>query len=270
MGIMKLNHLKSLALVFIAFTTLASSAENNVVENLTWKKTSTAKVVKIDNPLGDIRLRFGGYNDEFELIGMIQHIENIGTIEVSETIEDDIYSLSVKRIDKSTGQYIDVLQNDKARIDYTVFIPQGRKIYANTRSGLLDVRKMKDPVILSSDSGNIYLRDNQNTVSAQTNSGEIVGNLVAIESKEKQVFETSTGPIDIWISEQTKQTVTMATSGDIISEFSTKITRNMNQEPNKKAVTKPNGGGPLIEAKSKRGVIALRTYPEMEKSSHSK
>ena len=55
----------------------------------------------------------------------------------------------------------------------------------------------------------------------------------------------------------------MATSGDIISEFSTEIIRDLSKEPNKLAVAKPNGGGPLIEAKSKQGTIALRAYPEI-------
>lgn len=254
---------KTALLLFIATTSQVFAAEQNNIEKLTWKKTSQAKVVKIDNPLGDVRLRFGGYNDDFEIIGMIQHIESIGTIEVAEEDKDDVYTLSVKRMDKKTGQYIDVIQADKARIDYTVYIPQGRTIYATTKDGLLDIRKMRDPVTLSSESGNIYLRGNKNTISAKTNSGKITGNLNPIESKEKHVFETITGPIDIWIAEKTKQTVTMATSGDIISEFSTEITRDLSKEPNKMAVAKPNGGGPLIEAKSKQGTIALRTYPEM-------
>ncbi|WP_223788467.1 DUF4097 family beta strand repeat-containing protein [Marinicella meishanensis] len=250
-----------LTLLFTLLTT-TSLAEVNQIEKYTWKKTTTAKVVRIDNPIGDIRLRFGGYADEFELIAMVQHIESVGHVQVAERVEGDTYFLGVERINKATGELIDLKQNDKARIDFTVFVPQGRTVYATTEHGLAEARKMRDPVVLSTQSGQVFLRDNKNTVQASTVSGEIIANLIDIESTEKQTFKTVSGLIDLWIGDHSKNDVTMATSGDIISDFSTQMKRDMSQEPNKHVTVKANGGGNPIEATSKRGQIALRVYPQ--------
>lgn len=250
----------SISILFILLS-LNAAAEINKIEKQTWKKTTSAKVLKVNNPIGDIRLRFGGYGDEFELIAMVQHIESVGQIRVSEKIEGDTYYLGVERFDKKTGEIITVKQNDKARIDFTVFVPIGRQIYATTEHGLAEARKMRDPVVLKTQSGQIFLRDNKNTIQATTVSGDIIGNLVKIESQEKQTFKTVTGLIDIWISEDAKHDVSMATSGDIISEFSTTMKRDLSKEPNKLVKVKTNGGGSEIEAYSKKGQIALRVYP---------
>lgn len=254
--------LKCLLSLVLFLTLPISQADSNQIEKYTWKKTTEAKVVRVDNPIGDIRLRFGGYKDEFELIAMVQHIESVGYLQVKEVVEDDTYYLSVERIDKESGKVIELKQNDKARIDFTVFVPLGRTIYATTDHGLVEARKMRDPTTLKTNSGQIFLRDNKNTIQASTVSGEIIANLVTIDSKEKQVFKTVTGLIDIWIAEDAQHDVTMSTSGDIISEFSTSMNRDLSKEPNKKAEVKANKGGPQIEAFSKKGQIALRVYPQ--------
>jgi DUF4097 and DUF4098 domain-containing protein YvlB len=237
-------------------------ADTNKIEKQNWKKYTTAKTIKVDNPTGDIRLRFGGYEDEFEIIAMIQHIEQVGYLEIEEKIEDNTYYLSVKRMDKATGKEINLQQDDKARVDFTVYVPLGRTVFASTDHGLLEARKMKDPVNLTTNSGNIFLRDNKNAVQAKTNSGQITANLLEIASTQKQVFTTETGMIDIWVAENAKQNVVMATSGDIISEFSTELSRDLSKEPNKTATILTNGGGAEIEAMSKRGHVALRVYPQ--------
>lgn len=251
----------AVALLFTLLTA-TSLAEVNQIEKYTWKKKTDAKVVRIDNPIGDIRLRFGGYNDEFELIAMTQHIESVGYIQVKERIEGDTYFLGVERIDKASGQIIELKQNDKARIDFTVFVPLGRSVFATTDHGLAEARKMRDPVVLKTQSGQIFLRDNKNTIQASTVSGEIIANLIDIESTEKQTFQTVSGLIDLWIGDHSKNDVVMATSGDIISDFSTSMNRDMSKEPNKTVTVKANGGGAKIEATSKRGQIALRVYPQ--------
>ncbi len=251
-------------LIVLIFTLSSASlcAEVNKIEKQNWKKKTQAKVLKVDNPLGDIRLRFGGYEDEFEMIAMVQHIEKVGSVQVVEKIDGDTYHLSVQRIDKKTGKVIELDQDDKARIDFTVYVPLGRTVFAQTKHGLAEARKMRDPVTLTTTSGQIFLRDNKNTIQATTDSGEIIANLLGIESKQKQTFKTKTGMIDIWVAENVKQDVTMATSGDIISEFSTELDRDLSKEPNKLATVKTNGGGAKIEATSKRGQIALRVYPQ--------
>lgn len=250
----------------IAFTLLFSIhsvlADTNKIEKQNWKKNTPATAIKIDNPTGDIRLRFGGFEDEFEIIAMIQHIEQVGYLEVEEKIEENTYYLSVKRMDKATGKEINLRQDDKARVDFTVYVPLGRKVFASTDHGLVEARKMRDPVNLVSNTGNIFLRDNKNTVQAKTNSGHITANLLPIESSQKQVFTTETGLIDIWVAENAKQHVVLATSADIISEFSTDLSRDLSKEPNKTASIITNGGGAEIEAKSKRGNVALRVYPQ--------
>lgn len=251
---------KSSLLLLILFS-VASNAEVNKIEKYTWKKVTDAKTVKVENPIGDIRLRFGGYKDEFEVIAMVQHLETVGQIRVKEVIENGTYYLGVERFDKASGEVIKLIQDDKSRVDFTVFVPLGRTIFAETDAGLAEARKMRDPTHLSSQSGQIFLRDNKNIINAKTVSGEIIANLVSIDSDQEQTFVTETGLVDIWVAEDAKQTVTLATSGDIISEFSTTMERNLANEPNKKVTINTNGGGSRITATSKRGQLALRVYP---------
>ncbi len=255
----KCQYLLAFTLTFAFYSVFA---DTNKIEKQNWKKNTKAKTIKVDNPIGDIRLRFGGYQDEFEIIAMIQHIEQVGYLEVDEKIKGDTYFLSVKRMDKLTGKEIALQQDDKARVDFTVYVPLGRTVFASTDHGLLEARKMRDPVNLTTNSGNVFLRDNKNTVQAKTNSGQITANLLPIESSQKQVFTTETGMIDIWVAENAKQNIVMATSGDIISEFSTDLSRDLSKEPNKTATILTNGGGSEIQAMSKRGHVALRVYPQ--------
>jgi len=135
-------------------------------------------------------------------------------------------------------------------------------VVATTPPGLEGDRKERDPVTLNTQSVQIFVRDNKNTIQANTVSGEIIANLLSIESQDTQSFQTESGLIDIWIAEDAKQTLTMATSGDIISEFSTQLSRDLSKEPNKSATVQANGGGAKIAATSKRGQIALRVYPQ--------
>lgn len=248
-------------MLFTIIAFVGNTETNPKIERQNWKKVITAKNVNLKNPLGDIRIRFGGYKDEIEVIAIIQHNEAKGFVEVVEKNSSDSYLLTVQRKERRSGKVISINQNDKARIDFTVYVPLGRYVTAETTHGLIESRKMKDPINLISESGNIKLRDNKNAITAFTKRGNITANLLSIESQDKQSFSSLSGKINIWIPENSPQTVTLESSGDIISDFSTEIKLNFRNEPNKVAKILANGGGAAIHAKNHIGSIAFKAIP---------
>lgn len=252
---------KLMFLILTISVSLSFAKPDHKIEKLTWKKVISSSKIDIHNPLGDIRVRFGGYKNEIEVIAMVQHNETKGVVEVVEKNTGDTYLLTVQRVNKRSGEIIKLNQNDKTRIDFTVYIPSGRFITATTDHGLIEARKMKDPVKLISNSGDIKLRDNKNTITAFTKRGNITANLITIESQEKQSFSSISGKIIISIAENSPQTVTLESSGDIISDFSSEVKLNFSNEPNKVAKIIANGGGAVIHAKNKIGSIAFKAIP---------
>lgn len=259
---MKLSVFLKLSLVVLSFSAWAEKDDVNNIERQEWKEKIGKSNVVVHNYIGDVRIRFGGYENELEGIGMVQHNEKKGKLTIREYFKKDDNTYNIEVVRQEGKEEIELLQGDKARVDLTLYIPLGRETFVKTKDGLIEAKGMKDKVTLQSEGGKITGRKNKKTISAKTTSGEIRFNLLDHGIDKGQVFESTTGDINIWISAGAKHNAELLTSSDITTDFSVDITDLPGQEPSKKAVAKINRGGSLIRLSSKRGSVALRKYPE--------
>jgi hypothetical protein len=197
-------------------------------------------------------------------LAVIQRNEKKGKLKIKEFEKDGVYYIKVLRYNKQDNKDIELDQLDNARVDLTLFIADKKEVYATTKNGFLEAKGMKGKLTLNSEFGNIKLLKNKQPINAHSKHGTVIANLIRIKSKDPQIFETQTGDINLWIGEKDKYDIKLETSSDIVSNFSTQIENFSNQEPNKKGKIKTNGGGQLIFLKSKRGNVAVRTYPQID------
>lgn len=205
--------------------------------------------VQIDNPYGDVRIRFGGYEPKLEWRTVGQQGSGDGEIAIS-------------GVDGASFQVLARLPEGKVlapdqRVDITVYLPQGHALEVLTERGLIEVRGVKADLKARSVSGNIAFRDIAGAVDVETGGGMIEGQLDPAPANARQRIVTTTGNIVLGVVDGLNAGLTMATSGVFATEFSIQVDPQPGQEPNKRGTAEI--GKPLssIEISSKRGEIRL-------------
>ncbi len=200
--------------------------------------------VRVVNPTGNIYARFGGYDNVVEVLATIQRPEGSTGRDVS-----------VAR----SGAGLDLTVSGKAsgRVDLVIFVPLGATLDARTQDGRIEIKGLRGDVIASSIKGDIWIRSVEGRVQAKTARGEISAALATGVTPKRQDFTTVTGDIEIYLREDANMRVTLATSGEISTDFSMQIEHRRFEEPGKHAVAVVGRGGPELFLSSKRGRIRL-------------
>jgi hypothetical protein len=211
------------------------------------------KALRIRNDLGDVRLRFGGYEHQLEVHSVAQAPKGA--------------SFASWRFDEATGALeaalIDATPIVKGqRIDVTVWIPKGHSVQIDTLAGLIEVRGLKSDVVVRSNSGAIAVRGIEGALDLQTGAGSIEASITEFNSPKLQRLVTSTGVITAAFAPKFVGDLTLATSGLFASEFSLIVSPQAGQEPNKTATVRIGEGvssisGNQFEIGSKRGEIRI-------------
>ena len=207
------------------------------------------QVVRIDNPFGDVRIRFGGYESQLEWRGVAQ---NSGSEHKLSAIGSatEAFEIAVRLPAGTTvipGQ----------RLDLTAYVPEGHDLQINTEQGLIEVRGLHANVYARSRSGDISFRGIRGLVDVETGGGNIEGQLNKAPAGSQQRVATQTGTIILGLVDELNAALTLATSGVFATDFSIHIDPQPGQEPNKTAraeIGKPEAN---IEVVSKRGEIRL-------------
>lgn len=207
------------------------------------------QAVQIDNPYGDVRIRFGGYEHQLEWRTVGQQGSGSGVIAI--TGSDGAAFRVQARLPAGS-----VLAPDQ-RVDITVYLPEGHDIDVLTERGLIEARGVKGKLKARSTSGSIAFRGIGGSVDVETGSGMIEGQLDAAPAGASQRIATITGNIVLGVVDGLNAALTMATSGVFATEFSIQIDPQPGQEPNKRG--RAEIGKPLssIDITSKRGEIRL-------------
>lgn len=237
-----------------AKTTPAAPANPPVglIQKQTRIVSSKAPRVRIDNPYGDVRLRFGGYSSDMEVLSITQTLDGNLTLNISSDATAD--HLQVRPVEKDNSPA-------KSRIDLVVMVPKGKSVDVATTHGLVEAKGLTNDVNIRTTSGRIRLNKNKAAIQASSESGGIAAVLSKGVTEKEQVFASKTGSVEIWLAEDDKASVSMHTSGDLITHFSLTVERNPHEEPDKKATARINGGGHSVVLKSRRGNLAVRAYP---------
>jgi len=219
-----------------------------------FEKVGKAARVVVDNPHGNIWVRFGGYEDQVEIIATGQRLE------------PELPRLIVKRENTGEDLYVRVASEKpdvpspadrRDRIDLVLFVPIGRRVELSTVEDDIAVKGLRGDLAVRTVKGDVMLRKISGAVNAHSERGKVVALLESDVTKSTQHFESMTGDIEVTLYEDATHDVTIATSGIISTDFSIEIEHRRFEEPGKYARATIGGGGPKLSMTSKRGRISL-------------
>lgn len=224
--------------------------DESTIERTTSTQVLTDKQpIRIDNPYGDVRIRFGGYESMLEWRTVAQNAA--ATHKIAVTGDNQTSYVVSARLPEGIA-----LAPDQ-RIEITAYVPKGHDIEILTEHGLIEVRGVQANVRARSATGNISFRGIVGLIDVETGGGNIEGQIDPAVAGTRQHVGTSTGNIVLGLVEGLNATLELATSGVFATEFSVDIAPQPGQEPNKTAravIGKPESN---IEVVSKRGEIRL-------------
>lgn len=250
-----------LALV-VALTVTTAHAQDGETPEEHWEKTTEsffekagagARVV-VDNPHGNIWVRFGGYEEKVEIIA------------TGQILEPELPRLVVKRENEGGDLHVTVASEKpeapastdrRDRIDLVLFVPIGRRVELSTFDDDIAVKGLKGDLAIKTVKGNVNLRKNVGAVNVYSERGRVLALLESGVTESEQRFESITGDIEITLYEDAAHDVTIATSGVISTDFSLQIEHRRFEEPGKHARATVGAGGPGLSMTSKRGRISL-------------
>jgi hypothetical protein len=213
--------------------------------------------VRITNPYGSIYARFGGYEGQVEILATAQRLETeLPALNVVRTARDGGLEVNVDYL-LEPGQTRPTEKATRDRIDLVCFIPQGSTLEAETTDGTIAIKKLKSDVVLSSDTGDLQINAVAGNVQAKTARGRIEATLSTGVTSDPQTFSTVTGDIELWVWEDAKLDIDLATTGEISTDFSIEIEHRRFEEPSKFGKAQLGGGGPALSLYSKKGRLKL-------------
>jgi hypothetical protein len=205
--------------------------------------------IRFENPYGDVRLRFGGYQHLLEWRGVYQQGE-VPTRIALEAVKGETFTIQA-RLPK--GATLAPTQ----RVDITAYVPHGHDVSVATERGLIEARGLTGNFQARSASGPIAFRGIGGTIDIETGAGAIEGQLDPVAPGSRHRIINSTGNIVLGLPSALDAELSLSTSGVYATEFSLEVTPLPGQEPNKQAravIGKAKGN---IEVASRRGEIRL-------------
>ena len=208
------------------------------------------QAVAVDNPYGDVRLRFGGFAQTVEVDAVMQTPAGAPAMALQPVADSGRYVVAPRIPDGATlarGQ----------RVDLVVFVPLGHSVSVHTERGLIESHGIRGDIDLRSTAGDIAVRGTQGCVQAQTGAGSIEASLNAAPPKSRQHLATTTGNIVLGVSDKLDAELELATSGVFATEYSLQVEPLQGQEPNKRARGVIGAATARIDVDSRRGEIRL-------------
>lgn len=253
----------SLAAILLACASLQSFAQStaagsvaDAAADVQLTRINTSAVIAgnqpilIDNPYGDVRLRFGGYDHAVEVHAVVQQPAGASNMDLKPGTVDNQYRIA-PRLPEGTRMA------EGQRLDLVVFIAEGHAVNVRTEQGLIESRGIRADINLHSASGDIAIRGTQGTIQARTGPGSIEASLGPAPSGSTQRLATSTGTITLALDNKLDAHLELSTSAAFATEFSLQIDPLPGQEPNKKARAVVGADKASIIVESLRGEIRL-------------
>ncbi len=214
---------------------------------------ATAQAVVVDNPYGDVRLRFGGYEDQLEIHAIAQRPDKATPILLQPAVVDGSYRIAPRLPANS-------LVAEGQRLDLVIFVPLGHAVDARTESGVIESRGIRADIDLRSTSGDISIRGTKGRIKAETGPGTIEASLLRAPPGSLQHFTTSTGSIVLAVNDDLDANLEMSTSAAFATEYSLQIEHLPGREPNKRAIARIGEDRADVVVESRRGEIRLQRW----------
>ena len=206
--------------------------------------------ITIDNPYGDVHVRFGGFEHKVDGHVVLQEPKGAAHIMLAPSVVDGRYTVA-PRLPASA------ILRDGQRLDMSVFVPEGHDLQVRTEQGLIDVRGVHGNVEMDTVAGDITLRGIKGAVQAQTRDGTIEASLEHAPAGARQRLATTTGQMQVGVDDRLDAAVQMATSAQFATDYSIQVERRTGQEPNKVARTVIGENHSTLALDSRRGEIRL-------------
>lgn len=209
------------------------------------------QILRVDNPYGDVRLRFGGYEPMLEIHGVQQQPADAPVMEFTPGPAQDGFRVAPHLPE---GELLAPGQ----RIDLVVFVPVGHPVHVRTERGLIEARGIRADIDLDSTSGDIALRGISGAVQARTGgAGAIEASLEHAPPGSDQRFQTVTGALVLAVHDELDARIHMTTSAVFATEYSLTVSHRPGQEPNKEGLAVIGEPKADVRLQSRRGEIRL-------------
>lgn len=230
-------------------------------ERVEWTGAVAADAtVRVRNPYGDVRARFGGWSDQVEVLANLQHLHPSGAkLEVH-------FEPSADGLGVTLGypKGVSTEADDRSRADLAVLIPHGIDLEVTTEEGSVDCKGLHGNVRVTTQTGDITVRKLEGAVQAQSDRGSILLVLEPQVTTAAQVVQTRTGDISVHLPASADLTVETATSGAITTDFSITIQHHDCSEPNKTATATIGAGTQRLSIRSLQGVVGIMRRPPLQ------
>ncbi|VAW40255.1 hypothetical protein MNBD_GAMMA01-2109 [hydrothermal vent metagenome] len=251
---MKQYHLYLIALIF----NLSIGYSQEQLEKKRWQGKINAKSIIVNNQYGDVRLRYGGDEDVVEYVAMIQHLDDGESLSLKTNETKNVFYISTDKEQRNNNDNKKPM--GKTRVDITVFVPKNKTVKVQTNTGKVDSKGLKSNLTIRTESGNIKVRKHHGLLNTTTNTGNADIVLIKNDYAQPQKFESIYGNIYVSVSDKSNIHASISSSSNIISDFSLKMTKHQNSEPNKTAEIKINKANSKIVLTTKRGDLALKEH----------
>jgi|GEM_PF-5859985 len=248
-----------LFLIYNFFTSITQA--NDFLNKTNWKDNVPQKNIVIKNPYGEVRIRHSDTSNIVEYNAIFQQLHPQEQLKIEHNSNNNTFSIVV--ISNANQQLKTKSSKDntskESRVDILAYIPQDKKLLVQTDKGLIEAKGLKTNTKLESKSGQISVRKHTGHISTHNEIGE-TSLILEDQGIQDQKFSSVYGNISALINESSDFEISASTSGDIISDFSTQISKQRNKEPNKTAIISLNKAKSKVVFYSKRGELAIREY----------
>ena len=249
-------------LLYLLFFLTSAVQADDFLNKTNWKDHVTERKIVITNPYGEVRVRHSDNKNVIEYNAIFKKFHPQKKLTIQHSNDNNTFSIIVKtNTDKNikTKNTKDNLVKNNSRVDILVYIPQEKDLLIQTNKGLIEAKGLKTNTKLESKSGQISVRKHTGHISTHNETGE-TSLILEDQGIQDQKFSSVYGNISALINESSDFEISASTSGDIISDFSTKISKQRNKEPNKTAIISLNKAKSKVVFYSKRGELAIREY----------
>ena len=210
--------------------------------------------IDVDNPHGNVYLRFGGYEHQLDIRATVQQPAGAPDYRFTPGPQGGVFRVAPALAEGAVPVATQ-------RIDLVLYVPEGHPLQVRTLDGAIESRGVRGNVDYRSLSGEIAARGTTGTLQAASESGKIRVMLESAAAGSRQRLSTRIGDISIGVSDRLGAELRLATSGTYTTDYSLQIERHDGEEPDKRAqarvgVTKGAQPG-TIEVESLRGNVRL-------------
>ena len=239
------------------------------IERFSWVgAVPTGGEVRVLNRFGDLRARFGGYEDRLEVFANVQQFADEGApleVEVRETAAGVVVEVGSR--DGDAGGLVTTPDpGQRKRADMVVYVPRGVPLSASTQDGLFDARGLESDVRARTVGGRITARKMVGALDFATASGDLLVVLERWDRARRHSLASESGDLSVVLGGDVHAAIRVATSGRISTDVSMTIDYRADRRPIRRGEARLGKGSSSLSIVSADGDVRLARRPLARKA----